>query len=151
MGCQQERDRGSSGVSPAGDPGHTAVMSRDPNVPEAFDVYTVVVLRRPDDAPELSEGELEALQERHLAYRAKLSRQGVLVANGPFGEQSDASYRGMSVFACGPDEAARLSGGDPSVQAGRLACDVMEWWVAAGSIAFPRAGDPVGTRRTMPE
>lgn len=126
-------------------------MSQEPAVPEAFDVYTVVVLRRPDDAPELSQDELEALQERHLAYRAELTRQGVLVANGPFGEQTDASYRGMSVFACGPDEAGRLSAGDPSVRAGRLAYDVMEWWVAAGSIAFPRADGQVGTRRIMPD
>lgn len=127
------------------------MMNRDSNVPEAFDVYTVVVLRRPDDAPELPEDELEELQTRHLAYRAELTRQGVLVANGPFGEQSDPTYRGMSVFACGPDEAARLSEADPSVRAGRLTCDVMEWWVAAGSLAFPRVGGPVGSRRAMPE
>ena len=45
--------------------------------------------------------------------------------------------RGLSIFACDIDEAKRLSDGDPSVQAGRLAYDVMEWWVAAGSLAFP--------------
>jgi hypothetical protein len=57
----------------------------------------------------------------------------------------------MSVFACGPEEAARLSDADPSVVAGRLAYDVMEWWVASGSLAFPRAGGPVGERRRMAE
>src|SRR3954453_13213867 len=112
-------------------------MPRDPNVPDAFDVYTVVVLRRRADAPETSEEELDALQARHLAYRAELRRQGVLVVNGPFGEQSDPSYRGMSIFACDAAEAARLSDEDPSVVAGRLVYDVMEWWVAAGSMAFP--------------
>ena len=90
-------------------------MPRDPNVPDAFDVYTVVVLRRPADAPEMSDEELDALQARHLAYRAELVRQGVIVVNGPFDEQSDQSYRGMSIFACDPAEAARLSDGDPSV------------------------------------
>ena len=75
----------------------------------------------------------------------------MLVANGPFDEQSDPTYRGMSIFACDPAEAARLSDGDPSVAAGRLAYDVMEWWVAAGSLAFPLADRPVGERRTMPE
>jgi hypothetical protein len=59
--------------------------------------------------------------------------------------------RGLSIFACSPDEAARLSDGDPSVQAGRLSYDLMEWWVAAGTLAFPDATVPVGDRRVMPD
>ncbi len=126
-------------------------MARDPNIPDSFDVYTVVVLRRPDDAPDLPEAELDSLQTQHLAYRAGLAEQGVLAANGPFDAQSDDSYRGMSVFACDPEEAARLSDGDPSVQAGRLAYDVMEWWVRSGQLAFPLTERPVGERRSMPD
>jgi uncharacterized protein YciI len=126
-------------------------MARDPNIPDAFDVYTLVVLRRPADAPDLPEAELDTLQARHLAYRADLRRRGILVVNGPFDRQSDESYRGMSIFACDPDEAARLSDDDPSVIAGRLAYDVMEWWVSADSLVFPRAGGPVGDRRSMPD
>jgi uncharacterized protein YciI len=126
-------------------------MARDPNIPDAFDVYTLVVLRRPADAPDMSDDELDDLQARHLAYRADLRRQGTLVVNGPFGEQSDESYRGMSIFACGPEEAARLSDADPSVSAGRLAYDVMEWWVGAGSLAFPQADGQIGDRRSMPD
>jgi uncharacterized protein YciI len=127
-------------------------MARDPNIPDAFDVYTLVVLRRPHDAPELPEAELDALQAQHLAYRADLRRRGILVVNGPFDRQSDESYRGMSIFACDPEEAARLSDDDPSVIAGRLAYDVMEWWVAADSLAFPKAaGATVGDRRSMPD
>jgi uncharacterized protein len=124
-------------------------MPRDPNIPDGFDVYTVVVLRRPADAPEMSDEELDALQARHLAYRAQLWRQGAVVVNGPFDEQSDPSYRGMSIFACNLAEAARLSNGDPSVMAGRLTYDVMEWWVRPGSLAFPLAERPVGDRRSM--
>lgn len=126
-------------------------MPRDPNIPDAFDVYTVVVLRRPPDAPEMTDEELDTLQARHLAYRAELARRGALVANGPFFGQSDESYRGMSIFACDAAEAARLSDADPSVLAGRLAYDVMEWWVGAGSLTFPHAGGPVGDRRSMPD
>ncbi len=126
-------------------------MPRDPNIPDAFDVYTVVVLRRPTDAPEMTDEELDALQAEHLAYRAELRRQGVLVANGPFDAQSDPSYRGMSIFACDAAEAARLSDGDPSVVAGRLGYDVFEWWVGAGALAFPLADRPVGERRSMPD
>ena len=125
-------------------------MPRDPNIPDAFDVFTLVLLRRPSDAPGMSDEELDALQARHLAYRAELRRQGVLVVNGPLAEQSDVSLRGLSIFACGLDEAARLSDADPSVQAGRLAYDLMEWWVAADSLAFPQADHAVGDRRSMP-
>jgi uncharacterized protein len=126
-------------------------MPRDPNIPEAFDVYTIVILRRPGDAPDMSDEALDALQARHLAYRAELGRQGKLVVNGPFDEQSDPAYRGMSIFACSPSEAARLSDSDPSVMAGRLTYDVMEWWTRAGSLAFPLADGPVGERRSMPD
>ena len=126
-------------------------MARNPDVPDAFDVYTVVVLRRPADAPAMTEAELDELQAQHLAYRAELGRRGLLVANGPFAAQSDPAYRGMSVFACDGAEAARLSDGDPSVAAGRLVYDVMEWWVRAGALAFPLASGPVGDRRSMPD
>jgi uncharacterized protein YciI len=126
-------------------------MPRDPNIPDAFDVYTLVLLRRPADAPQMSDVELDALQARHLAYRAGLRREGVLVVNGPLGEQSDVAMRGLSIFACDIDEARRLSDGDPSVQAGRLTYDVMEWWVAAGTLAFPEAARQVGRRRAMPD
>ncbi len=126
-------------------------MPRDPNIPDAFDVYTLVLLRRPADAPDMPDDELDALQARHLAYRAELRRQGVIVANGPFDEQSDISMRGLSIFACSLEEAARLSDADPSVQAGRLGYDLMEWWVAAGTLAFPDVTVPVGDRRVMPD
>ncbi len=126
-------------------------MPEDPDIPVAFDVYTVVVLRRPADAPDLTDDELDALQARHLAYRAELRRQGLIVVNGPFDEQSDPSYRGMSIFACDPAQAARLSDGDPSVVAGRLAYDVMEWWTGAGSLGFPLTDRRIGERRAMPD
>ena len=126
-------------------------MARNPDIPDAFDVFTFVILRRPDDAPDMTDDELDELQARHLAYRAGLRREGVLAVNGPCAEQSDPAYRGMSIFACGPAEAARLSDGDPSVAAGRLTYDVMEWWVGADSLAFPNAAQPVGDRRSMPE
>jgi hypothetical protein len=126
-------------------------MARNPDIPDAFDVFTFVILRRPDDAPDMRDEELDDLQARHLAYRAGLRREGLLAVNGPCAEQSDPTYRGMSIFACDPAEAARLSDGDPSVAAGRLTYDVMEWWVGADSLAFPNAAQPVGDRRSLPE
>jgi uncharacterized protein YciI len=126
-------------------------MPRNPDIPDAFDVFTFVILRRPETAPEMSDEALDELQARHLAYRSDLRRRGVLVVNGPCGEQTDESIRGMSIFACDPVEAARLSDGDPSVAAGRLTYDVLEWWVAADSLAFPNASGPVCDRRSLPE
>ena len=124
-------------------------MPRDPNVPDAFDVYTMVLLRRPPNAPQMSDEALDELQARHLAYRAQLRRDGVLIVNGPLDEQSDIAMRGLSVFACDLDEARRLSDADPSVQAGRLTYDMFAWWVASGTLAFPEAPGPVGERRSM--
>jgi uncharacterized protein YciI len=126
-------------------------VPRDPNVPDAFDVYTMVLLRRGPNADGFTQDELTALQARHLAYRAELGRRGVLVVNGPLSAQSDEGMRGLSIFACSLEEAARLSDADPSVQAGRLAYDLFEWWVKAGTLAFPQASEPVGDRRSMPD
>jgi len=55
------------------------------------------------DAPQMSDDELNALQARHLAYRAELKRQGVIVANGPLDEQSDVRpQRRRSIGPGGP-------------------------------------------------
>jgi uncharacterized protein len=124
-------------------------MARDPNIPDEFDVYTMCLLRRPPNAPQLREDELDRLQAAHLAHRAELKRQGKIVANGPFGEQADLSLRGMSIFTTSLEEAARLNDADPLVQAGRLAYDIFEWWVAAGTLAFPNVPGQVGDRRVM--
>ena len=126
-------------------------MPRDPNVPDVFDVFTLVLLRRPVPAPNLSEDDVDDLQAQHLAYRAELKRQGKLVANGPFREQSDIALRGLSIFACDLEEAGRLNDADPMVQAGWLGYDLFEWWVAAGTIAFPGEARQIGDRRSMDE
>ncbi|GAA3514850.1 hypothetical protein GCM10022234_07240 [Aeromicrobium panaciterrae] len=126
-------------------------MARDPHIPDAFDVYTLVILRRPADAPDLPEAELDRLQSLHLAHRAELRDQGLIVANGPFLEQSDESFRGMSIFTCDLAEAGRLNELDPLVIAGRLTYEVMEWWVAADTLAFPQTNRPVGDRRSLPD
>jgi uncharacterized protein YciI len=124
-------------------------MPRDPNVPDAFDVYVMCLLRRPANAPQLPEEELDRLQAAHLAHRAELKRQGRIVANGPFAEQTDVSLRGMSIFRTSLDEAARLNDADPLVQAGRLAYELFEWWVGSGTLAFPGVDGRVGDVRSM--
>jgi uncharacterized protein YciI len=115
-------------------------------VPEAFDVRTVVYLRRGAHPPELPEEESTALHHAHLAYLAELGRRGVIAANGPLLDQSDPTLRGMSVYAVPPDEARRLAEQDPAVRAGRFRVDVARWAVATGRVAFPEADGPVGER-----
>ena len=124
-------------------------MPRDPNIPAEFQVYTLCLLRRPKDAPQLGEDRLDELQAAHLAHRASLRDRGVLVANGPFREQTDVSLRGLSIFACSLEEAARLNDEDPMVEAGWLGYDLMEWWVGSGTLAFPSFDGEIGDRRVM--
>lgn len=121
-------------------------MGRPPGVPAELDVRTVVYLRRGTHPPDLPEEESEALHHAHLAYLAELGRQGLIAANGPLLGQSDESLRGMSVYTVQPDEARRLAEQDPAVLAGRFRVDVARWAVAAGRLAFPEAGSPVGDR-----
>ena len=45
----------------------------------------------------------------------------------------------------------QASGIERRSPAGRLAYDVMEWWVSAGSLAFPLIDHPAGDRRSMPD
>lgn len=124
-------------------------MPRDPNIPDEFQVYTLCLLRRPRDAPQLREEWRDELQSQHLAYRASLRDRGVLVANGPFREQTDVSLRGMSIFTTGLEETARLNDDDPMVKAGWLGYDLMQWWVASDTLSFPNVAGEVGDRRVM--
>jgi uncharacterized protein len=99
-----------------------------------LDAYTVVFLRRPSDAPQLSDQELDALQERHLAFLARMKQEGHAVASGPLTGQPDESLRGISVYRTSLEETLRLAGQDPSVQAGRLVLEVFTWLMPAGSL-----------------
>lgn len=99
-----------------------------------LDTYTVVFLRRPANAPQMSDEELDALQQRHLAYLARLRDEGHIVVNGPFQGQPDESLRGLSIFRTSVEEARRLSAEDRSVKAGRLAVDVFTWLMPAGGL-----------------
>jgi len=80
----------------------------------------------PEETPEL-----ERLQEAHLAYNRKLYEAGKLILNGPMLDNGD--LRGASIMRVGSLEEARtLADGDPSVQAGRLVCEVHPWMMQKG-------------------
>jgi len=121
-------------------------MDRPPGAPATFDVRTVVYLRRGTHPPDLDEDASTALHHAHLAHLADLGRRGIIAANGPLLDQSDASLRGMSVYTVEPAEARRLAEQDPAVRAGRFRVDVARWAVGAGRVSFPESDRPVGER-----
>jgi len=97
-----------------------------------LDAYTLVFLRRPPDAPAMSDDELDELQQRHLAFNAGLRESGQIVTNGPLIGLPDVSLRGISIYRTSVEEARRLAQQDPSVQAGRLVIEVCTWLMPVG-------------------
>jgi uncharacterized protein YciI len=98
--------------------------------------YSFVLLRRGPNAEEFSEEELEQLQERHLAHLRAMRERGDLLVAGPLSDQPDESLRGICVYRTSLEETRRLAEQDPSVQVGRLAVEVMTWWLPAGEVRF---------------
>jgi uncharacterized protein YciI len=103
-----------------------------------LDSFAFVLLRRGPRAHEFNEAELEVLQQQHLAHLDEMAARGKLVAAGPFSDQADESLRGLCFYATSVEEARELAEQDPSVQAGRMAVDVMTWWTKKGSVSFHR-------------
>jgi uncharacterized protein YciI len=106
-----------------------------------LDSYTFVLLKRGSRAPEFSDDELERLQAQHLAHLRAMTEQGHLLIAGPFSEQPDESLRGFCLYRTDLEETRRLAESDPSVQAGRMAVDVMTWWTKRGSLRLEAPGD----------
>jgi len=98
--------------------------------------YGFVLLKRGPRADEFSDDELSRLQEQHLAHLAAMSDLGALVLAGPFSDQPDEAVRGFCLYRTDLEETRRLAESDPSVQAGRMAVDVMTWWTKRGSLPF---------------
>jgi uncharacterized protein YciI len=94
----------------------------------ALAAHVICLLRAAPNRPELAEDELDAIQERHVAYQQQLRADGKIAAAGPFSDQPDASWRGLTLYTTSLEEARTLSGADPAVQAGRLVVDVFVWW-----------------------
>ena len=97
--------------------------------------YTFVLLRRGPKAAEFSDEELERLQAQHLGHLGAMKERGALLIAGPFSEQPDETLRGFCLYRTGLEERRELAQSDPSVQAGRMAVDVMTWWTGRGALA----------------
>jgi uncharacterized protein YciI len=106
--------------------------------PDEFDVYELVILRRPDDAPPLDDEAAELLQRQHLGHFASMKEAGYMRVAGPLDNQPDESWRGICLYQVGSlEEARRLAQSDPAVRAGRFSIDVMNWYTAKGALPFP--------------
>jgi uncharacterized protein YciI len=102
-----------------------------------FDRYTLVLLRRGPRAHAFDENELDELQAAHLAHLDAMRERGALLVAGPFRDQVDETKRGVCIYRTDLDETRRLAEQDPSVQAGRMAVEVVTWLTRQGALAFP--------------
>jgi len=100
--------------------------------------FELVMLRRPADPAPYDDETLDRIQAAHLEFHAALRAEGKIVTNGPVRGQPDESLRGLTFYRVGSvAEARRLAEQDPSVKAGRLVVDVMEWLCPVGTMAQP--------------
>jgi uncharacterized protein YciI len=106
--------------------------------PAEFDVYELVLLRRPENRPEVDDETAERLQGQHLGHFAAMKKAGHLKVAGPLDDQPDESWRGICLYKVGSlKEARRLAELDPAVRAGQFTVDVMSWYTAKGALSFP--------------
>lgn len=110
---------------------------RTASPPAEFDVYQLVILRRPANRPTYDEETEDLLQSQHLGHFATMKEAGFMRVAGPLSEQPDESMRGICIYQVDSlDEARRLAGADPAVQAGLFTIDVMTWRTAKGAVTF---------------
>ena len=94
---------------------------------------TLGLLKRPVDAPDFTEAELEKMQAGHLANIGKMAEEGHLVIAGPMG--TDGTLRGILVFRIADQERiAAMVAKDPSVAANRLEVELYEWSLPQGTL-----------------
>jgi uncharacterized protein YciI len=91
-------------------------------------------LRRPADAPAMTDAELEDIQKGHMANMERMAAAGKLLIAGPFEEDTD--LRGIFIFRTATkDEAQELEQHDPAVQKHRLVLDLYRFYTTRGT--FP--------------
>ncbi len=99
---------------------------------------TLVVLRRPPDATDYPEDELDRIQAEHIAFLDLQRDRGVLAAAGPFRDGGDESLRGLAVYRVGVEETRAIVAQDPAIRAHRMTGEVVTWWFREGEV---RLGD----------
>jgi uncharacterized protein YciI len=104
--------------------------------------FQLILLRRPDDAPDYDDETADRIQRDHLAFYEAMRQSGHVVTNGPVRDQPDEALRGIAIFATESlDRARELANTDPAVQAGRLEVHAMTWLCRPGTMV--KDGIPV--------
>ncbi len=104
-------------------------------LPTEWDTYYVVLLKEgPAYGAKLSTDSLRSLMNRHIQYQLRLQKSGDAVAGGGFGGAKDGVIGMTLLRAASLDEAERLAGADPAVEAGRFSAVVYEWYVPGGRL-----------------
>jgi uncharacterized protein YciI len=99
-----------------------------------FDTFTIALLVKRQDGPQLDERAEDALQDAHMAHLAELHDAGHLLAAGPL--RGDPEFRGLSILNVPPEQARALKEADPAVRAGVYSIRIIPWVVPAGAMAF---------------
>jgi uncharacterized protein YciI len=103
-----------------------------------LETFELVLLRRPDNAPDYPDEVLDRIQDEHVAYLTWLREADHIVTNGPVAEQPDPSLRGLAFYRTGSLERSRqLAEDDPAVRAGRLSVEIMTWYCPPGTMSRP--------------
>ncbi|MDQ6670752.1 MAG: YciI family protein [Chloroflexota bacterium] len=104
-----------------------------------FERYTITLLIKRPDAPQLDEHTAAALQDAHMSHLADLHAAGHLLAARPL---FDEQFRGLSILNVDPEHAQELKEHDPAVLAGLYSIKAIEWMVPGGALAFAPARFP---------
>jgi uncharacterized protein len=104
-----------------------------------FDHYTITLLIRNPEGPDLDEQAAAGLQDAHMAHLADLHEAGHLLAAGPL---FDDDYRGLSILDVEPSRTRELKEHDPAVRAGVYTILAIPWMVPGGAMTFAPARFP---------
>ncbi|HPQ39983.1 MAG TPA: YciI family protein [bacterium] len=104
-----------------------------------FDSYTIVFLMTGPNRGGANQTDLELLQHRHLEHLRRLHQEGFALVAGPFGEQTDESFRGLVIFRgdLSREKVLELAQEDPAVKAGRLRVEAVRWYCEKNYVEFP--------------
>lgn len=122
-------------ADPVAKPEATPSAPTQAAIPKEFDNFFVVLLVRPENAPQLPKDELERVMSAHLANIQRLAAENKIAHAGPFEDFSGRNVRGMFILRTASlEEAKAWVETDPAVKAGRLKPEYLKWYVGKGAL-----------------